>query len=92
MAINKQNISKGISKKLSTTSADSLAFLDTLLSLVKSNSKLKIVKLSGFGSFNYKKTPARMGRNPKTEESYIIPELNKLKFKASNKIKEALNK
>lgn len=91
MAINKQDISKSLSRKLSITLNESTIILESLLSILKNNSKTKIVKLSGFGSFNYKKTPERIGRNPKTEESYIIPVLNKLKFKPSNKIKEALN-
>lgn len=91
MTINKNNISKNISKKLSITLDHSSNVLEFVLLLIKNNSKNKIVKLSSFGSFNYKISPQRIGRNPKTEESYIIPELNKLKFKPSNKIKEALN-
>ena len=57
----------------------------------KNKSKLTSVKLSSFGSFSFKKTPKRLGRNPNTKDSYIIPELNKLNFKPSNKIKENLN-
>ena len=87
----KKNISKKISKKLFLTLDKSSSIVDSFLSLVKSNSKTKIVKLSGFGSFEYKKTPQRLGRNPNTEESYIIPVLNKLNFKPSNKIKKILN-
>tara|TARA_B100000767_G_scaffold255874_1_gene262470 strand:+ start:18852 stop:19118 length:267 start_codon:yes stop_codon:yes gene_type:complete len=87
----KKNISKKISKKLFLTLDKSSSIVDSFLSLVKSNSKTKIVKLSGFGSFEYKKTPQRIGRNPNTEESYIIPVLNKLNFKPSNKIKKILN-
>ena len=70
---------------------ESSGVLESLLLLIKNNSKTKIVKLSGFGSFNYKRTIQRIGRNPKTEESYIIPILNKLNFKPSNKIKADLN-
>tara|TARA_B100000780_G_C21118651_1_gene452879 strand:- start:1270 stop:1536 length:267 start_codon:yes stop_codon:yes gene_type:complete len=87
----KKNISKKISKKLFLTLDKSSSIVDSFLSLVKGNSKTKIVKLSGFGSFEYKKTPQRIGRNPNTEESYIIPVLNKLNFKPSNKIKKILN-
>ena len=63
----------------------------SLLLLIKNKSKLRIVKLSSFGSFSFKKTPKRLGRNPKTKDSYIIPEINKLNFKPSNKIKEKIN-
>ena len=55
------------------------------------NSLPESVKLSRFGSFNFKKTPKRLGRNPKTKDSYIIPVLNKLNFKPSTKIKENIN-
>ena len=65
--------------------------LESFLKLVKVNSKTKIVKVNGFGSFNFKETPKRFGRNPKTKESYIIPSMNKLNFRPSNKIKEVLN-
>jgi len=91
MAINKQNISKVLSKKLSISLDESSSILETFLTLIKSKSKINIVKLSGFGSFGYKKSPQRLGRNPKTEESYIIPSMNKLHFKPSNKIKGDLN-
>ncbi len=91
MTINKNNIAKSISINLSITLDKSSNILDSFLSLIKGNSKKKVVKLSAFGSFNYKKSPQRIGRNPKTEESYIIPILNKLNFKPSNKIKEKLN-
>tara|TARA_B100000780_G_scaffold276717_1_gene245829 strand:+ start:2702 stop:2977 length:276 start_codon:yes stop_codon:yes gene_type:complete len=91
MSATKKDIVKSISTKLSITLDESSNILDLFLSLIKTNSKLKIVKLSKFGSFNFKKTPQRSGRNPNTEESYIIPELNKLNFKPANKIKGILN-
>ena len=71
---------------------ESSRLLETFLFLVKDRSKSQIVKLSRFGSFSFKETPQRMGRNPKTKESYIINLQYKLNFKLSNKIKETLNK
>ena len=68
-----------------------ILFLESFLLLIKHKSKLRSVKISSFGSFSSKKTPKRLGRNPKTKDSYIIPELNKFNFKPSNKIKENLN-
>ena len=82
---------KNINKKSLVSSGDATSVLESFLLLIKNKSKLRVVKLSGFGSFRFKKTPKRLGRNPKTKDSYIIPELNKLNFKASNKIKEKLN-
>ena len=91
MNFSKTNIIKNISKKSLVSSGDAASILESFLLLIKNKSKLRSVKLSGFGSFSFKKTPKRLGRNPKTKDSYIIPELNKLNFKPSNKIKEKLN-
>lgn len=41
------------------------------------------VKLTGFGTFQVKARPARLGRNPATGEAIDIPESRKLTFKAS---------
>ena len=91
MNFSKTNIIKNISNKSLASSGDATSILELFLLLIKNKSKLRSVKLSGFGSFSFKKTPKRLGRNPKTKDSYIIPELNKLNFKPSNKIKEKLN-
>ena len=91
MNFSKTNIIKNISKKSLVSSGEATSILESFLLLIKNKSKLRSVKLSGFGSFSFKKTPKRLGRNPKTKDSYIIPELNKLNFKPSNKIKEKLN-
>ena len=91
MNLSKTNIIKNISKKSLVSSSDATSIMESFLLLIKDKAKLKSVKLSRFGSFNFKKTPKRLGRNPKTKDSYIIPVLNKLNFKPSNKIKENIN-
>jgi len=91
MNFSKTNIVKNVGKKSSVSSSEVAAILESFLLLIKNKSKLNSVKLSGFGSFSFKKTPERHGRNPKTKHSYIIPQLNKLNFKPSNKIKEKIN-
>ena len=87
----KNNIIKNIAKKSLVSVEDGSNILESFLLLVKGKAKLRSVKLNSFGSFSFKKTPKRLGRNPKTKDSYIIPELNKLNFKPSNKIKEKIN-
>ena len=91
MNFSKKDIIKNISKKSSVSAGDAASILESLLLLIKNKSKSRLVKLSNFGSFSFKKTPERLGRNPKTQDSYIIPELNKLNFKPSNKTKENIN-
>ena len=91
MSLTKSNIINKIKKSSSLTSSEASSIFESFLLLIKSKSKSKSIKLSGFGTFSFKKTPKRVGRNPKTQDSYIIPELKKLNFKPSNKVKEHLN-
>ena len=91
MNLSKADIVKNISKKSSVSAGDARIIMESFLSLIKNKSKLRSVKLTSFGSFSFKKTPKRLGRNPKTKDSYIIAKMNKLNFKPSNKVKEKLN-
>ena len=88
---NKKYISKEISSSTKLSIDVSKKILESFLNIIKKNAKSKKIKLSHFGSFDFKNTPKRIGRNPKTKESYIIPSMNKLNFKASNKIKKLIN-
>ena len=47
--------------------------------------------IKNFGSFNYKKTPKRIGRNPKTLEEFEIKARKKLTFRPAEEIKKTLN-
>ena len=91
MNLSKKNIIKNISFEADLSLSDAASIMELFLLLVKTKSKSKAVKISNFGSFSFKKTPKRLGRNPKTKDSYIIPQLSKLNFKPSNKIKEKIN-
>ena len=51
------------------------------------------VELRGFGAFFVKKIKEKhSGRNPRTGKLIYIPERNKVRFKASKKLKEIINK
>ena len=91
MSLTRNNIINNLKKNSSLSVGEASSIFESFLSLIKSQSKFKSVKLSGFGTFSFKKTPKRVGRNPKTKDSYIISELNKLNFKSSNKVKEQIN-
>ena len=91
MTTTKKNITKKLSENLSLDLIESTKLLDLFLQSIKINSKNKILKLSNFGSFTYKETSERIGRNPKTKESYIIPKRKKLIYKPSSKIKGIIN-
>jgi nucleoid DNA-binding protein len=91
MSLTRNNIINNLKKNSSLSFGEASSIFESFISLIKSKSKSKSIKLSGFGTFSFKKTPKRAGRNPKTMNSYIIPELNKLNFKPSNKVKEQIN-
>ncbi|MCX8082280.1 MAG: integration host factor subunit beta [bacterium] len=48
----------------------------------------KRVELRGFGVFEVKKVKGRKGRNPKTGETVVIPDRNKVVFKISKLYKK----
>tara|TARA_B100000780_G_scaffold15350_1_gene10198 strand:+ start:732 stop:1007 length:276 start_codon:yes stop_codon:yes gene_type:complete len=91
MNFSKNNIIKNLTKKSSISALEGSRILESFILLIKSKAKSSRVKISGFGSFSFKKTPKRLGRNPKTKDSYIIPQMNKLNFKPSNRIKRDIN-
>jgi nucleoid DNA-binding protein len=47
--------------------------------------------LSGFGTFEVFQTKPRVGRNPKTMETFPIISRDKVKFSASTRAKSFLN-
>ncbi len=91
MSLTKKKISKIISKNIGINNKNSHALLNKLISIIITNSKNKIVKISGFGTFDIKSTPERLGRNPSNMKSYKIKKRDKLNFKSSSHIKELLN-
>lgn len=91
MSVTKKNIVKRISEDLSINSKDSKKLFEKLLNIIKNEVNKNEVKISKFGTFYMKKTLQRVGRNPKTKESYIIYPALKISFRASKKIKEVLN-
>ena len=91
MKLTKKSISRRLSDNMNISQLDALNFLNQFISQVKKQSKEKNIKISGFGTFYMNDTVKRIGRNPKTKESYIIMPRKKLNFKGSNIIKKILN-
>ena len=90
MGFGKKDIVKNISSKALISSKTSSLVLDAFLSFIKQNKRHKI-KVSKFGTYYLHKSPARIGRNPKTKEEFKILASEQLSFKASNKVKSILN-
>lgn len=74
----------GISKKDAEKAL--AATVDTITASVVKGDKVQLV---GFGSFELKCRPARVGRNPKTKESIEIPASRVPVFKAGKAFKDA---
>ena len=90
MGFGKKDIVKNISSEAHISSKSSSLVLEAFLSFIKQNKRHQI-KISKFGTFYSHKSPARIGRNPKTKEEFKIKAAEKLSFKASNKVKSMLN-
>ena len=61
-------------------------------SIEKSLLDNKKVELRGFGTFFLKKIKEKFrSRNPKTGEIIYVPEKNKVRFRASKKLKDFIN-
>ena len=63
------------------------AFVDAVTGALKKGDKVALV---GFGTFEVRNRPARIGRNPRTKEEIKIPATKAPAFKAGKALKEAV--
>ncbi len=90
MSVTRKDLAKNISKKLGLSQKDSLFFVQHFFKMLIDN-KSSNVNINRFGTFSYKKTPKRIGRNPKTLQEFQIKSRQKLTFKPSEEIKKNIN-
>ncbi len=76
-----------ISKKAAAAAVD--AVLDTITAALSKGNK---VQLTGFGTFEVRKTKKRTARNPRTGEEITVPARNVPRFKPGSKLKQAVAK
>ena len=91
MNISKILLAKKVSEEIGISKLQSKIFLDAFIALIINNVDKNDVKFNGFGTFYRHQTPKRIGRNPKTKESYIIEPRTKVNLKTSKKIRDILN-
>ena len=91
MKMTKKRIASNISKSMRINVKESEAIVDNFVKIIKLNAAKKIIKVKNFGSFSYKLTPKRMGRNPKTGTPHVIKSYSRFIFKPSLKLKVFLN-
>ena len=64
------------------------ATLDSVTDALKAGEKVALI---GFGTFSVSQRAARTGKNPQTGEAIAIPASKAAKFKAGQKLKDAVN-
>ena len=65
-----------------------VAFVDTIIEALKKGEKVQLI---GFGTFESKKRPARVARNPRTGEEIKVEASKAPVFKASKALKDEMN-
>lgn len=75
----------GLSKKDSEKAINAL--VEAITESMKNGEKVQLV---GFGVFEVKDRPARMGRNPRTKEQIEIPASKLPQFKAGKALKDSI--
>ena len=90
MSLSKKDLANNISKKLGLSKKESLFIVQHFFRGLIEN-KNKQINISNFGTFTFKKTPKRIGRNPKTLQEFEIRSRQKLTFKPSDEVKQNIN-
>ena len=92
MSVTKKNLSAFLKKELDLSGEVSDALIDQFFLSIKTTLRSKEnIKLAGFGAFEVFHTKKRIGRNPKTMESFLIPSKRKVRFSSTPKAKSFLN-
>jgi len=90
LSVTKKDLAKNITNKLGLSQKDSLFFVKQFFQVLIDN-KDSNINLNKFGTFILKKTPKRIGRNPKTLQEFEIKPRQKLTFKPSDDLKQNIN-
>jgi len=92
MSVTKKSLSAALKKELNLSVETSDSLVNEFFYAIKLTlESQKSLKLSGFGTFETFKTKERIGRNPKTMESFLVPARSKVRFSSTSKAKYFLN-
>ncbi len=91
--LTRSDICEQISSKIGLSRHQSIDVLESVLDgisdgLISNGS----VKISSFGTFHVREKNKRIGRNPKTGQEVPIPPRKSLSFRASNTLKQNVDK
>lgn len=82
-----------IFEKVGLSKKEAQDIIEIIFDTIKESFKAgESVKVSGFGTFNVRRKNARRGRNPKTGTELEIAPRRVLTFKASNQLKDVIEK
>lgn len=88
----KEDLIKSIMSQLSVDRAEAQNMVENMLKIIKEALyKGDSVMVSGFGHFKVRRKKERIGRNPKTKESYAISERNVVAFYPSKVLRKDIN-
>lgn len=89
--MNYTELTERVSAEIGVTKAAAKAAVDSVLGHISTGLQCDgQVTLKGFGTFNIRTLPARLGRNPATGAALDIPERQNVGFKAHKVLKEAV--
>jgi len=89
----KVDIAERIQSKLGISMKESLALLESVLSILKNTLEDgEKIKIAGFGNFEIKQKKDRIGRNPQTGDPLTIEARRIISFKPSAMLRKAVNK
>jgi len=90
--MNKAELTAAIVKKTGFTKKDAEKALGAVTESITAALAGEKVQVVGFGSFEVRKRPARVARNPRTGEQIKIAASKAPVFKAGKALKESVNK
>lgn len=89
--MNKKEVVELVSKKTGFSKKDVELLTDALLDEIQDAlARNEKVRFMGFGTFEVRVRAARNGKNPRTGEKILVPEMKMPAFKAGKVIKEAI--
>ncbi|QLK56617.1 integration host factor subunit alpha [Ehrlichia ruminantium] len=90
--LTKSKIAEVINRDIGLSREDAASIVGEILDeMINALAKDRILKISSFGTFKSYKKKARIGRNPKTAEEFIIKEHNTISFYPSILVKHSIN-
>lgn len=89
--LSKDNVAEEVAAKLNLPKGQTRDIVNAVFDVIGSSLKQsQEVRIHGFGTFNVKDTPARVGRNPSTGEPVDIAAGRKVTFKPTSDLKKSV--